>query len=150
MPTLEDAIALAATAHKGQTDKAGAPYVLHLLRVMMEQKTETARVVAVLHDLVEDTEHTFEDLEERGYAADVIAALQAVTRKEGETYAAFAARAARHPVGRAVKRADLEDNMDVRRLDEMNSADVKRLAKYHAAWTQLTCATEAMDNESNC
>lgn len=149
MPTLEDAIALAATAHKGQTDKAGAPYVLHLLRVMRKQETRTAQIVAVLHDLVEDTPHTFEGLKERGYSAEVITALRAVTRQEGEGYAAFAARAAEHPVGRAVKRADLEDNMDVRRLGEISGADAERLAKYHAAWTHLRSAEEEANESSS-
>ena len=138
MPTLERAIALAATAHAGQTDKAGAPYILHLLRVMMAQASETAMMAAVLHDLVEDTDHTFDDLADEDFPEPVIEALRHVTKREGESYADFAARAGSHPIARQVKIADLEDNMDVTRLDAVGDADAERLAKYLRAWTALT------------
>jgi hypothetical protein len=138
MPTLEDAIALAAEAHAGQTDKAGAPYVLHLLRVMQAQESAEARMAGVLHDLVEDTEHTFEDLEEMGYPDEVIEALRHVTKRDGESYADFARRAGRHRVARRVKTADLEDNMDVTRLDSVGEEDAERLDKYLRAHRRLT------------
>jgi (p)ppGpp synthase/HD superfamily hydrolase len=133
MPTLEDAIALAATAHQGQTDKAGAPYIFHLLRVMQAQESRSAQIVGVLHDLVEDTSYTLDDLRDRGYSAEVLAALQSVTKREGEDDAAFAMRAEQDPIGRTVKRADLEDNMRATRPPEMSEADAFRLKKYHAA-----------------
>ena len=149
MPTLEAAIALAATAHEGQTDKAGAPYIFHLLRVMQAQRDlhqqnvrqqnlrtgnlRAAQIAAMLHDLVEDTPYTFEDLRERGYSETVIRALESVTKREGEDYAAFAMRAGQDPIGRTVKLADLEDNMRATRLPEMSEADAFRLKKYHAA-----------------
>ncbi|MCS4181634.1 (p)ppGpp synthase/HD superfamily hydrolase [Salinibacter ruber] len=137
MPTLEDAIALAAEAHAGQTDKAGAPYILHLLRVMQAQQSTEARMAGVLHDLVEDTEHTFGDLEEMGYPDEVIEALRHVTKRDGESYADFAKRAGRHPVARQVKTADLEDNMDVTRLDSVGAEDAERLDKYLRAHRYL-------------
>jgi len=133
MRTLEEAISLAAAAHSGQTDRGGAPYILHLLRVMMQQETLEARIVGVLHDLVEDTEYTFYALRNRGYSQQVIVALQAVTRRDGEPYEAFARRAGQHPIGRQVKRADLEDNLNAQRLPAMNQADAERMRKYHAA-----------------
>lgn len=138
MPTLEDAIILATRAHAGQTDKAGSPYILHLLRVMQEQSTREAQMAGVLHDLVEDTAHTFEDLRERGYPEEVIEALRHVTKRDGESYGEFAERAGQHPIARQVKIADLEDNMDVTRLRSVTEEDAERLAKYHRAHRRLT------------
>jgi len=137
MPTLEDAISLAAEAHAGQTDKAGAPYVLHLLRVMQAQTTKEAMVAGVLHDLVEDTDFSFDDLRERGYPDGVIEALRHVTKQDGERYQEFVERAGQHPVARQIKIADLEDNMDVTRLDEISEEDANRLAKYRRAHRHL-------------
>ncbi|MCS3715470.1 hypothetical protein GGP64_003324 [Salinibacter ruber] len=145
MPTLGDAIALAAEAHAGQTDKAGAPYVLHLLRVMQAQESTEARMAGVLHDLVEDTDYTFEDLEEMGYPSEVIEALRHVTKRNGESYADFAKRAGQHRVARQVKTADLEDNMDVTRLDSVGEEDAERLDKYLRAHRHLTDGERAGD-----
>ena len=145
MSSLERAIALAATAHEGQTDKAGQPYVLHLLRVMMAQTTgdmterasRPAMIAAVLHDIVEDTSYTFEDLQDEGFSEEIITAVEHLTRQDGESYASFARRAGSHPIARMVKLADLEDNMDLTRLSEVSDRDQKRLAKYHRAWLML-------------
>jgi (p)ppGpp synthase/HD superfamily hydrolase len=141
-PTLEDAIALAAKAHAGQTDKAGAPYVLHLLRVMQAQSSTEARMAGVLHDLVEDTGYTSGDLEERDYPSEVIEALRRVTKRDEESYQEFADRAGRHSVARNVKIADLEDNRDVTRLDHLTEEDAERLAKYRRAHRRLTSSGE--------
>jgi Guanosine polyphosphate pyrophosphohydrolases/synthetases len=103
MPTLEDAIAPATEAHAGQTDKAGEPYILHLLRVMQAQTTEEAMMAGVLHDLVEDTGSGFDDLRERGYPGEVIEALRHVTKRDGESYGEFAGRAGQHPIAQEVK-----------------------------------------------
>ena len=143
MPTLEDAIALAAEAHSGQTDKAGAPYILHLLRVMQAQKSTEARMAGVLHDLVEDTGYTFEDLEEMGYPDEVIEALRHVTKRDGEPYADFAERAGRHPIARRVKTADLEDNMDVTRLDSVGEEDIRRPGRCPRTHRRLAGREEA-------
>lgn len=138
MPTLEKAVALAAEAHEGQTDKAGAPYLLHLLRVMMQMPSEEAMMAAVLHDLVEDTQHSFEGLRQRGFPERVVEAVEHLTRRDGETYEDFARRAGGHPLARRVKTADLADNMDVRRLDRLDDEGAERLRKYHQAWAHLT------------
>lgn len=137
MPTLEDAIALAVEAHRGQRDKAGQTYILHPLRVMFRLDAETERMVAVLHDVVEDSPWTLERLRELGYPEEVLSALDCLTKREGETYEAFIERVRPHPLARRVKLADLEDNMDVRRLSAVTSKDAERLARYRAAWARL-------------
>ncbi len=136
-PTLEDAIALALEAHRGQRDKAGQTYVLHPLRVMMRLENETERMVAVLHDVVEDSPWTLERLREAGYPEEVLGALDRLTKREGETYETFIERVLPHPLARRVKLADLEDNMDVRRLPVVTEKDARRLARYRAAWERL-------------
>ncbi|MBM7118644.1 GTP pyrophosphokinase [Archangium primigenium] len=137
MPTLEDALALALEAHRGQRDKAGQVYLLHPLRVMLRLESETERMVALLHDVVEDSAFTLEDLRARGYPEPVLEALALLTRREGESYEAFIQRLRPHPLARRVKLADLEDNMDVRRLPAVTDTDAARLARYRAAWQSL-------------
>jgi (p)ppGpp synthase/HD superfamily hydrolase len=137
VPTLEDAIALAVEAHRGQRDKAGQTYILHPLRVMMRLEGEAERMVAVLHDVVEDSSYTLERLRELGYPEEVLGALERLTKREGETYEAFIERVLPHPLARRVKLADLEDNMDVRRLPAVTAKDAERLARYRAAWSRL-------------
>src|SRR5688572_15682369 len=116
MSKLEDAIALAVEAHRGQKDKSGAPYILHPLRVMFSCETEIERIVAMLHDVDEDTGRTFDDLRKLCFSEEVLAALECVTKRDGEGYEQFVQRAAANPVARKVKLADLKDNMDLRRL----------------------------------
>ncbi|RYZ37240.1 MAG: HD domain-containing protein [Myxococcaceae bacterium] len=140
MPTLEDAIALSVAAHQGQRDKAGQPYILHPLRVMLRLASDAERTVAILHDVVEDTPYTLERLRELGYAEDILAALDCLTKREGEGYEAFIERLLPHPLARRVKLADLEDNMDVRRLSAVTPRDAERLSRYVAAWTRLRAA----------
>jgi len=90
MPTLEDAILMAVEAHRGQKDKAGAAYILHPLRVMLYMETETEMMVAVLHDVIEDTKETkkvtIEYLKEAGYSEEVLQAIDCLTRRDGEEY----------------------------------------------------------------
>jgi (p)ppGpp synthase/HD superfamily hydrolase len=138
MSTLEQAIALAVEAHQGQVDKNGAPYILHPLRVMLRLESDLAKIVGVLHDVVEDTAVTFDDLRQRGYSEEMIAALDGVTRREGESYEEFVTRSQAHPISWQVKLADLEDNMDVRRMAvELSEKDFERLKRYRRAWEQL-------------
>ena len=139
IPTLEDALILAATAHSGQVDKAGMPYVLHPIRVMIRVSSPEERIVALLHDVVEDTPVTFDELRERGYPERILTALDGVTNREGESYEEFVDRAGRDPISRAVKLADLADNMDLSRLPHITDKDRARLAKYEAAVAKLTC-----------
>lgn len=138
MPTLEDAITLAVEVHRGQVDKAGNPYILHPLGVMFRLRGELDRTVGVLHDVIEDSELTFEDLRQMGYSEEVITALDGVTRRTNETYEEFVGRSQAHPVSRRVKLADLEDNMDLRRASaELKQQDFERLRRYRRAWSRL-------------
>jgi len=133
MSTLEKAISIAAQAHEGQRDKAGASYILHPLRVMLKMTTEAERITAVLHDLIEDTDWTIERLSQEGFHGEILAALDCLTSREGEKYEAFIKRVQQNPLAVTVKIADLEDNLDGSRLKEVTEADEKRMAKYRNA-----------------
>lgn len=134
MSTLERAIAIAADAHAGQVDKAGAPYVLHPLRMMLRVSSLDERIVAVLHDVCEDCPGwTFERLANEGFAEHIIEALRAVTKRDGETYEDFVRRAATNPIGRRVKLADLHDNCDLSRIAAPSAGDIERIEKYRRA-----------------
>ncbi len=136
-PTLEDAIALAHQAHAGQIDKAGAPYVEHPLRMVESLADTEAKIVAVLHDVVEDTPVTLDDLREAGYSPQVVAAVDGLTRREGETYEEFIQRAGANPLARQVKIADLRDNMNLARIAEPTARDYERLERYKRALEAL-------------
>ena len=140
--TIEQAIEVALKAHAGQVDKAGQPYILHPLRVMMTVESPSlasARVVAMLHDVVEDSEWTVEGLASAyGLTPDEQAALRLLTHDDGEEYAAYVESVAANPLARAVKVADLRDNLDVTRLPEVTEKDAKRIAKYVASLRRLT------------
>lgn len=142
MTDLERAIALAVETHSGQVDKAGEPYILHPLRVMFSLSSGDERIVGVLHDVVEDSEVSFEDLKKTGFSPAVVDALEAVTKRpdeEGsdEGYQAFVERASANPIARQVKMADLLDNLNVTRLSEISEKDSRRLSKYLKALRYL-------------
>ena len=134
---LERAIEIAVKHHKGQIDKAGQPYILHPLRLMLAMPTEVERIVAVLHDIVEDTPITFEDLRKLGFAEKIVAAIECVTKREGEDYDSFIERISHNPLATAVKLADLADNMDLSRLSEVTEKDRERVEKYKSAVKRL-------------
>ena len=139
MSTIERAIQIATEAHKGQFDKAGREYIGHPIRVMEMGKTEEEKIVGVLHDVIEDTDWTFEKLAEEGFSDEVIAALRCVTKiSENENYDDFIDRVKKNPLAVAVKINDLTDNMDIRRLPYLSDKDVKRLKKYLKAYKRLT------------
>ena len=139
MSTLEKAIEIATEAHQGQFDKAGRDYIGHPLRVMEMGKSEEEKIVGVLHDVIEDTDWTFEKLAEEGFSDEVIAALRCVTKiSENENYDDFIDRVKKKPLAVAVKINDLTDNMDIRRLPYLSDKDVKRLKKYLKAYKRLT------------
>ena len=134
---LEKAIALAVDAHRGQRDRYGAPYILHPLRVMSRVTSIQEKTVAILHDVVEDTNWTFEDLKREGVPDLLLAALDCLTKREGEEYEDSVKRSEANLMARQVKLADLEDNMDLRRMPEVTAKDTARLAKYVKAWKRL-------------
>ena len=133
----DKALQIAMRAHEGQKDKAGQDYVMHPIRVAERCDDPRAKVVALLHDTIEDTDVTADYLREEGFTEEIVEAVLAVTRREGEDYEAFVRRAAQNELGRMVKLADLEDNMDIRRLPELTDRDVERLRKYLRAWRCL-------------
>jgi (p)ppGpp synthase/HD superfamily hydrolase len=138
MADIEEAIRIAVEAHRGQRDRGGAPYILHPLRMMVRVQTDAERMAAVLHDVVEDTAWTLDDLRARGFPDEVLRAVDALTRREGETYEAFVERAAADSVARRVKIADLEDNLDLRRTGTVSERDAERVNRYLRAWRRLT------------
>lgn len=136
--TLDDAIQLARRAHEGQLDKSGRPYIAHPLRVMGSVSGEHERMAAVLHDVVEDTGVTLEDLTAAGCPDEVLAAVAAVSKRPDEPQERYLARVAANPIALAVKRADIADNMSPERLGRLDEGTQARLrAKYEAALRQL-------------
>lgn len=135
---LRIAIDIAKEAHKGQVDKAGNEYIDHPLRVMAAGHSVSEKIIGILHDVVEDTDWTFERLEAEGFTTEIIEALKCVTKQwEDEPYDAFIERVKTNPLAVTVKINDLADNMDIRRLKELTDKDLKRLQKYHKAYRQL-------------
>lgn len=139
MSTLERAIRIAVKVHKGQTDKYDAPYIGHVLRVSGAGRTEDEKIVGALHDVVEDSDWTFDDLRKAGFAEHIVAAVKALTKQsDDEDYEHFVERTRKNPLAIRVKLNDLQDNMDVRRIPgEMGEKDVKRMNKYLKAWRTL-------------
>ncbi|MDD3182404.1 MAG: HD domain-containing protein [Alphaproteobacteria bacterium] len=130
MSTLERAIEIAARVHAGQVDKAGQPYILHPLRLLLAVQTPNERIAAVLHDVVEDTAMTFEDLLKEGFSIEVVDAVRSLTKLDGETRIEAAHRAVLNPISRAVKLADVTDNMNLGRITSPTEKDFARLKQY--------------------
>ena len=138
MSTIEKAIEIAVAAHKGKKDRSGADYILHPLRVMERGRSEIEKICGVLHDVVEDSEWTFEMLESEGFSDEVISVLRCVTKEsEEEDYDVFINRIAQNPIAVEVKINDLLDNMDITRFKSLNEQDLKRLNKYLKAFWKL-------------
>lgn len=135
---LEKALHIATDAHIYQVDKAGMPYILHPIRVASKCKTNEERMVALLHDTIEDTEVTEGYLLSEGFPRNIVDAILSVTRNEDESYDDFIKRCRLNPIGRQVKIHDLEDNMDITRLSQITEKDLPRLNKYLKAHRDLT------------
>lgn len=134
---IEKAIQIVVKAHEHQRDKAGQPYIFHLLRVMERGNTKTEKICGILHDLVEDTDWTFEKLKKERFSDEVLGVLDCVTRRENEDYDAFIYRISQNPTAIKVKLNDLQDNMDIRRLNTITNKDKERLNKYLKAYHYL-------------
>ena len=130
MSTLENAIVLATTQHTGQLDKAGQPYILHPLRLMLQFSNPTLQIVAVLHDILEDTATTAEDLKELGFSTELIQAIQALTKQTGESRLEAAKRTVLNPLATQVKYVDVLDNMNLARINNPTSRDFARFEEY--------------------
>jgi len=147
-PTLEDAIVLAVHWHRGQTYPSlrGEPFILHPLRVMAQVESDGERIVAVLHDVLEDTDCTVGDLRRLGYSERVIAALDRLTHRDGEAYETYIERLKDDPLARQVKLADLEDNLaNNRRIAAVTPSTEarERIVRYEQAIGQLKAAAAA-------
>lgn len=131
---LERAIQIAVEAHAGVKDRGGKAYILHPLSVMMRVETDAEKIVAVLHDVIEDTGWTFDNLREEGFSEEIIEALGSVTKtSDEEDYDQFVLRAQKNEIGRKVKIADIKENLDVTRLGHLTEKDTARINKYKNA-----------------
>lgn len=141
MATIEKALQIAARAHEGQLDKQGQPYILHPLRVMAAVEGEEARIVAVLHDVIEDSSVTADDLRREGFGEDILEALDRLTHRKDESYADYVIRCKGHEIARRVKLADLEDNSRPSRAilrPDRIEPDIERVRRYLLAYKFLT------------
>lgn len=144
MPTLEDAVILATEAHRRQVDKHGQPYILHPLRVMLKLHGEAERMAAVLHDVVEDTPIVPADLLEKGYPDEIVEAVDALSKRAGESYMEYIERACGNPIAVKVKMADLEDNLDLPRTVNLSDEDLDKIKTKIKAYRRLREAREAL------
>ena len=136
---LERAIQIAVEAHAGAKDRGGKAYILHPISVMMRCETDEEKIVAILHDVVEDTDWTFDALRQEGFSETIIEALKTVTKQsEDEDYDEFIQRSLKNEIGRKVKIADLRENLDVTRIGELTEKDLERINKYKRALKVLT------------
>ena len=141
--TLEDAIILASRNHAGQTDKLGEPYILHPVRVMSKLSDPAARIVAVLHDVIEDTSVTIDEIRNAGASKEIIDALLVLTKDEDKDYTQYLRAVRDNPLARIVKLADIEDNEDPGRLNKLPEDTRKRLQKkYSKAREELSLPYE--------
>ena len=127
------ALKLCFEAHKNQTDKSGVPYVFHPFHLAEQMSSEITVITALLHDVVEDTDYTIDDLREMDFGEEVIEALALLTHDDSEPYMDYVARIKENPIARAVKLADLEHNSDMSRLSVVDDYALKRAEKYKAA-----------------
>lgn len=133
MATLTKAITLAAAHHEGQTDKGGNPYIFHPLRLMLRASNEEEQIVAVLHDTIEDTKLTLDDLRNEGFSETIVEAVDSLSRRKKESYEDFILRIKQNRLASRVKILDLQDNTDLTRVKKNTEKDRKRLEKYNKA-----------------
>jgi hypothetical protein len=141
MATIEKALQIAARAHEGQVDKEGLPYILHPLWVMSGVEGLEAKIVAVFHDVIEDTPVTADDLRREGFSEAIVASVLCVTHRKDESYADYVVRCKGNEVARRVKLSDLEDNTrlsrTIFRLDRIEH-DLARIRRYVLSYKFLT------------
>ncbi|MDR6624395.1 hypothetical protein [Caulobacter segnis] len=130
MSDLNRAITIALAAHAGQVDKGGNPYIMHPIRVMLAVKSEEARIVAVLHDVLEDCPDHVWMVREAGFSPKILEALDALTKQPLEPYGDFILRVGMNPLATQVKLADMRDNSDLSRIPNPTDKDRERVAKY--------------------
>ena len=137
MAKYDQIIAFIAEKHKGQVDKSGKPYIVHPVTVALNCKSESGKRVALLHDVLEDTDATIEELIQLGLSDEEIEAVVLLTKPKKEDYMDYVKRVAKNPIAREVKLQDLTHNMDLTRLKEITEKDLKRKEKYEKAYQYL-------------
>ena len=129
----KEAMKLCYDAHKDQVDKSGLPYVFHPIHLPEQMEDEETTIVSLLHDVVEDSNYTFKDLEVMGFSARILAALKLLTHEKGVSYMEYIAKIKEDPIARIIKLADLAHNSDLSRLDEVDEKAIRRATKYAKA-----------------
>ena len=132
-PATKKALTLCFEAHKKQKDKSGMPYVFHPFHLAEQMEDEDTTIVALLHDVVEDTDYTLDDLAAMGFSQAVLDAITLMTHDDDTPYMDYVARIKQNPIAKAVKLADLRHNSDTTRLDVVTEWDLRREEKYRAA-----------------
>ena len=134
---LEKAIRLASKVHKGQVDRMGRPYILHVMRVMMRGRDPEEQVLGALHDVLERSDLTRSYLQEKGFGEVILIALEHISRNKGETYEDYIDRVLENDLASRVKLHDLADKMDLRGKAQLENGDVKRFNRHLAAYHKL-------------
>ena len=149
MQELASAIKIACNGHDGQFDKGGMPYILHPMKVMHYTKSTDVKVLAaaVLHDVIEDTSYTYQDLREAGISEEVIEAVRALTKQPGQTFEEYKHAVLSNKIARTVKKADLRHNSDLRRIKGVTDKDVARTAKYMRFYQEIKEFELALESE---
>ena len=135
---IDIALAIAKKAHAGQVDKAGVDYIQHPLYVASQVKTEQEKAVALLHDVLEDSDITAADLLAYGLSNEVVTAVQTLTKKKGQSYQDYLEKVKSNDLARVVKLADLKHNSDLSRLKSVSDTDRERVKKYKNAIRYLS------------
>jgi len=138
MTLLENAFHICLDAHKDQKDKGGKPYILHPIHLSTKFEDETLKIIALLHDVIEDSNYTLKELALSGYSKEVINALNALTKRKGESYKESIERVKLNPLATKVKLEDLQHNMNVTRLSKADDISLKSLKKYLSAHKYLS------------
>lgn len=141
MATLERALEIAARAHAGVKDKQGQPYILHPIRVMMGVDSDAARIVAILHDVIEDTDFTLDDIRGEGFSEPIVEALTLVTHPDGQSYADYVIACKPNMIACEVKLSDLRDNTSLTRMllrAEQYQRDAERMQRYALSYRFLS------------
>ena len=132
-PLTNKAMRIAYAAHHGQFDYNGIPYIFHPIHLAEQMEDELTTIVALLHDVVEDTPYSLEDLSELGFPKEAVDAIGLMTHEDGVPYLDYVAEIKKNPIARAVKLADLRHNSDLTRLDRVDGPALERVQKYAAA-----------------
>lgn len=137
MDLIEKSLQIALLAYSGLTDKAGQAYILHPLRVMSKMPDNHSKSAALLHDVLEDTNWTANDLVKVGIPQEVVIAVECLSKQKDQDYETYISRIKKNELARVVKLADIEDNINVLRLDQLEDKDLERVQQYHKAWKAL-------------